>query len=55
MSRRALAMILDSMRNEFFDNDLPQTVFDVLPNYPKLVNAFARTLLQMFSNYDEPQ
>lgn len=45
---------LDSMRNEFFDNDLPQTVFDVLPNYPKLVNAFARTLLQMFSNYDEP-
>lgn len=45
---------LDSMRNEFFDNDLPQTVFDVLPNYPKLVNAFARTLLQMFSSYDEP-
>lgn len=45
---------LNNMRNEFFDNGLPQKVFDVLPFYPKLVNAFARTLLQMFSNYDEP-
>lgn len=44
----------DTMRNDFFNGDLPQRVFDVLPNYPKLVNAFARTLLQMFSNYDEP-
>lgn len=44
----------NTMRNDFFNSDLPQKVFDVLPNYPKLVNAFARTLLQMFSKYDEP-
>lgn len=45
---------LETMTDEFLDNGLPQKVFDVLPFYPKLVNAIARTLLQMFSNYDEP-
>lgn len=45
---------LETMAGEFLDNGLPQKVFDVLPFYPKLVNAIARTLLQMFNNYDEP-
>ncbi|QLL30782.1 hypothetical protein HG536_0A05970 [Torulaspora globosa] len=44
----------DTMRNDSFTGDLVQKVFDVLPNYPKLVNAFARTLLQMLENYDKP-
>lgn len=45
---------LDTMVDESFEYGLPQKIFDVLPFYPKLVNAIARTLLQIFRNYDEP-
>lgn len=45
---------LNSMRSDFFETGLSQNVFEVLPFYPKLVNAFAKTLLQMFKKYDEP-
>lgn len=44
---------LNSMRNEYFQTGLSQKVFDVLPFYPKLVNAFAKTLLQMFNIHGE--
>ncbi len=45
---------LDELRDTFFNDGLPSRIFTVLPFYPKLVNAFAKTLLQIFTKYDEP-
>ncbi|EDO18901.1 hypothetical protein Kpol_1023p70 [Vanderwaltozyma polyspora DSM 70294] len=46
---------LTSMRKQFFDSGLQQKVFNVLPFYPKLVNAFAKTLLQIYADNHQPE
>ena len=42
------------MKREFIDCNFPQKIFEILRFYPKLVNAFAKTLLQVFSDNNEP-
>lgn len=44
---------LNELRLKFYNDSLPQKIFNVLPFYPKLVNAFARMLLQLFECYSE--
>ena len=45
---------LEVMKREFIDCNFPQKIFEILRFYPKLVNAFAKTLLQVFSDNNEP-
>ncbi|CCK69392.1 E3 ubiquitin-protein ligase TOM1 KNAG_0C02810 [Huiozyma naganishii CBS 8797] len=45
---------LEKLRREFYLDGFNEKVFAVLPFYPKLVNAFAKTLLQIFLCLDEP-
>ncbi|CCD26361.1 E3 ubiquitin-protein ligase TOM1 NDAI_0H01870 [Naumovozyma dairenensis CBS 421] len=41
---------LVQLRENFYNDNLPAKVFNILPYYPKLVNAFARMLLQAFAS-----
>ncbi|CCE65162.1 hypothetical protein TPHA_0K00280 [Tetrapisispora phaffii CBS 4417] len=42
-----------NMKNAFVKKELPQKLFETLPIYPKLVNAFAKTLLLIYSSHSE--
>ncbi|KAI8383689.1 uncharacterized protein GWK60_K06127 [Nakaseomyces glabratus] len=42
---------LIGIKNDSFYKELPDKVFNILPYYPKLVNAFARTLLQILADW----
>lgn len=40
---------LEELRKEVYNENLKTKVFDILPLYPKLVNAIAKTLIQIFT------
>lgn len=42
---------LEEIKGDLFYKELPNKVFNILPYYPKLVNAFARTLIQILSDW----
>ncbi|KAL3237531.1 E3 ubiquitin-protein ligase TOM1 [Nakaseomyces bracarensis] len=42
---------LTEIKGDLFYKELPNKVFNILPYYPKLVNAFARTLIQILSDW----
>lgn len=43
---------LDVLRHDFYKDGLLDNIFQVLPFYPKLVNAFAKTLSQVLHDCD---
>ncbi|SMN20991.1 similar to Saccharomyces cerevisiae YDR457W TOM1 E3 ubiquitin ligase of the hect-domain class [Maudiozyma saulgeensis] len=45
---------LDQMREQFYKNYFKETFFNVLPFYPKLINSFAQTLLQILDCIGQP-
>ena len=40
---------LEELRKEVYHENLESKIFDILPLYPKLVNAIAKTLIQIFT------
>lgn len=40
---------LEELRKEVYNENLKTKIFDILPLYPKLVNAIAKTLIQIFT------
>ncbi|CAB4255115.1 similar to Saccharomyces cerevisiae YDR457W TOM1 E3 ubiquitin ligase of the hect-domain class [Maudiozyma barnettii] len=45
---------LDEMREQFYGNYFREKFFNVLPFYPKLINSFAQTLLQILVCVEHP-
>lgn len=44
---------LEQIRHDLYFKDMNEQIFHVLPFYPKLVNAFAKTLLTVFQQLDQ--
>lgn len=45
---------LVQLRKDLYNDSLKTKIFDILPFYPKLVNAIAKTLIQVFKCLDIP-
>ncbi|GMM56512.1 E3 ubiquitin-protein ligase [Maudiozyma humilis] len=45
---------LNALRIDFFKKQFSSSFFNVLPYYPKLINSFTQTLLQMLKCIEEP-
>lgn len=45
---------INQARNDVYRDNLKAKIFDILPSYPKLVNAIAKTLIQVFTSLKIP-